>query len=60
MGFQPSFGVFIGRTKARDLSPKLLGVVHVSQVREFMQDNVIAHRVGRLNEPPIQGDTVSL
>ncbi len=42
------------RTNIPDFAPKLLRVVHLPQVHQFMQDDVIAHEGWSLEQTPIQ------
>src|SRR6267378_1489634 len=40
----------------RNLAPESPGVVHLFEMGEFMQDDVIANELGRLDETPVKGN----
>ena len=54
MRFQPGFRVAIIRTRLLDVSPVARGVVHLPQVHQLVEDDVVAHERRKLNEPPVQ------
>ena len=54
MLFQPAFGIFVVRTDTLDLTPEPGGVVHLPQVHQLVQYQIIAHERRRLHEPPIE------
>ena len=54
--FEPPFGVAETRAKAGDFTPEPAGVVHLPEVGELMQDEVVANKAGGLHEAPVEGD----
>jgi len=51
---QPSLGLQIIRKKALHFHPKFLRVVHVTAMSQFVQNDVVTHKIWRLNQPPVQ------
>src|SRR5258708_20461975 len=56
VALEPPLGLAPPRADLRDAGPETVRMVHLPQVHEFVVENVVAHRVGRLHEPPIQGN----
>jgi hypothetical protein len=56
MLFEPTLGGFVIGTDALDLTPESSGVIHLSQVHQLMQDQIVTDELRSLNEPPIQRD----
>lgn len=56
MLFQPAFGGWVIRTQSLYLAPKPARVVHVPQVGQFVQDNVVPDARGHLDQAPVERD----
>ena len=56
MLFEPALRFPISRAEPFDLEPEPARVVHFLQVRQLMENDVIANENGSLDEAPIQGD----
>src|ERR1051326_286271 len=54
MLFQPSLRRLVIRAAPLDFAPEPRRVVHLLQVRQFVQNQVVANKWRRLNEPPVQ------
>jgi hypothetical protein len=52
--FQPRFGHAIFRAELRDFLPEFGGMIHVPTMGQFVPDDVIAHKIRGLNQPPVQ------
>src|SRR5258708_11121567 len=55
MLLEPDFGLGEIRAQPLDLAPEMSRVVHLFEMREFVQDDVVADMARRLNKTPIQG-----
>src|ERR1051326_1762500 len=51
---QPSLGPGKIRTEPRHLAPETARMIHLFQVRQFVENDVVAHEQRRLDQPPIQ------
>src|SRR5688572_30598621 len=56
MARQPVFGLLVLGAHCRNLSPEMGGVVHLAEVHEFVEDEVIANEGGSLKDAPVQGN----
>jgi len=56
MRFEPALGGEIIRAQALNFLPETGGMIHLPPVREFMQDDVVAHEVRRLDQAPVERD----
>ena len=56
MLFQPALGRMVIRTDTLDLTPEPRGVVHLPQVHQLVQNQIVTDERGRLNESPVQGN----
>src|SRR5439155_910231 len=54
MLFQPAFGCLVVGTDLFDFAPEPDRVVHLLQVRQLVQNQVVADEGRRLEEPPVQ------
>lgn len=50
---EPLPGGLVFRTNTRDFAPKLRRVVHLAEVHEFVEDDVVGNMRRRLYEPPV-------
>jgi hypothetical protein len=53
---KPFFGFAVVREGGFDVGPEAWGVVHFSEVHEFVDDDVVADEDGCLDEAPVEGD----
>ena len=56
MIFEPEFGLIAGRAHLVDQRPESSTVVVMLHMREFMQNDVILHKMRRHDETPVQHD----
>ena len=54
VSFHPLFGGLTTRTDAFHFPPETRRVVHLTQVHQFVEENVITDKRRGLNQPPIQ------
>ncbi len=54
MLFQPALSRFVFRAQSLHFAPEPGRMVHVPQVRQFMEDQVIPHKRRRLHQTPVQ------
>src|ERR1035437_4283648 len=54
--FQPTLGHLVIGTNALHFPPELGRVIHLSQMHQFVQTDVITDKCGGLDEPPVQGN----
>ena len=52
--FQPAFGLKVIGEHCCHLPPEARRVVHLPEMHQFMEDDVIAHARRRLDQPPIE------
>lgn len=53
---EPFFGFAVAREGGFDVGPEEGGVVHLLEVHEFVDDDVVADEDGRLDETPVEGN----
>ena len=52
--FQPAFGRCMIRADRLHLPPEGGGMVQLPPVHEFVENDIVAHRAGQLDQPPVQ------
>ncbi len=56
MRLEPALGLVVVGAEPGNFGPKSTRMIHMPQMREFMQNDVVAYRNGRLDKTPIQRD----
>lgn len=56
MLFEPAFGMGEIGAEPGDLAPEAVGMIHLPQMYEFVQEDVIADEERGLNEAPVEGN----
>ena len=56
---QPPFRNSVLRKCILDMLPESLGVIHLLQVHQLMDNDVVTNKIGRLNQPPVQCDALT-
>ena len=53
---QPLTGILVAGTRMRDEAPEMAGVIETTEVHQFVNQHILADRVGHQYEPPIQAN----